>query len=387
MSSPTGEREVPEQLAALNGWLDESTCERLVSLWGRLGQLQDLIGNASITEVVTPPIDRSGQRVLEKFAQDHENWVFVMMDNGRMLAIDEASPAGHARPAEAVTFPELHSRLTAWWLVHAWRATDFLEDSIRALGAWRIPSAAVAGRALLEETAALAAEARLIATGWGEVKGTTAGGVESAQAARATLNPTLAAAAFGTRLKGFDKAPRATNILTLISGLQRTTQDDRFTKWYDWLSDASHPAFGARISYGSAPLRHKSGAVILRFHSRGALVLAPLNPEHSYVAEDAEHLKNEVADNIGQAVAVSGTVALSVLEQALAVVDDFGLTTEAALLTQRRMWRSWPPARGSRQCPCGRGKWAVCGHRWGAHAPVMEIPVTGQLCRELPHVP
>jgi hypothetical protein len=61
-------------------------------------------------------------------------------------------------------------------------------------------------------------------------------------------------------------------------------------------------------------------------------------------------------------------VITDVLQQALNVVDDAGLTTAAATLTLRAYWRNFTPVRGKRPCPCGRGPSSACGHRWGEPA-------------------
>jgi hypothetical protein len=70
----------------------------------------------------------------------------------------------------------------------------------------------------------------------------------------------------------------------------------------------------------------------------------------------------------------AGTYMLNLLEDGLAVVDDFGLTTAAATLTRLRYWRDFHPTRGSRACPCGRGKWSTCGHHWGSQIPTPHTP-------------
>lgn len=36
---------------------------------------------------------------------------------------------------------------------------------------------------------------------------------------------------------------------TYIDKLDKLSMSSKFSSWYDWLSDASHPAFGARLVY------------------------------------------------------------------------------------------------------------------------------------------
>lgn len=82
-----------------------------------------------------------------------------------------------------------------------------------------------------------------------------------------------------------------------------------------------------------------------------------------------ESLHNDVADVCVDSLLTCGSIGLDLLDDALAVVDDFGLTTRAAHLTDRDYWRKLSPTTGNRRCSCGRGKWATCQHWWAASAP------------------
>lgn len=357
--------------------LGEARCFELADLGLRVGTLQDLIDDAGTVEMVSPLMPASTANSWARSAGAHEHWVAASTADGDFVAMDEVTPEGEGRAFEAVFFPELHSRLVAWWLVHAWRSADLIEDTLRALAEWRIPTAAVTGRALLEEAGALVYEARRIFPVWKEIKSSQEDADQRAGLARETLGPVLLAAGMGTRLPGVSEKSKATNVLTYISGLQRATGDDRFTKWYDWLSDAAHPAFGARIALSSPPMAHDSRAMIIRFHARDPQVRSRVARDGTPVPGTDEPLRNEIADYLAESLITTGNVVLDVLNQSLVLVDDFGLTTEASLLTRRSIWRGFRPVRGSRQCPCGRGKWAACGHRWGEPAPTLEIPQTG----------
>jgi len=83
-----------------------------------------------------------------------------------------------------------------------------------------------------------------------------------------------------------------------------------------------------------------------------------------------------IAHTAADALIACGTIGADFLDQALFLVDDFGLTTQAATLTRRWYWRDFIPVRGSRACPCGRGKWSGCGHWWGHPAPTLTVPKT-----------
>jgi len=173
-----------------------------------------------------------------------------------------------------------------------------------------------------------------------------------------------------TRLKGTPQTLQATNVLTYVQKLARASGDQRYITWYDWLSDASHPAFGARIALASPPMLHDSKAVMTRTYARAPLIRQSANGRR-------EALENEVGLHAADALIAAGSVLCGLLADALHVVDDFGLTTGAAGLTQRFYWRDLKPVRGSRPCPCGRGAWSKCQHRWGQPAPSVSIPRTG----------
>ena len=107
-------------------------------------------------------------RVLRQYLRgSDETWAYVGTADGTpILAVDESSQEGMRDPAAAVVYPELHMRLVSWWLVHAWRSVDLLEDTIENLWRWRITSGAVTARAVIEEAGSLAEEARKLAAGW-----------------------------------------------------------------------------------------------------------------------------------------------------------------------------------------------------------------------------
>ncbi|MFC7482918.1 hypothetical protein ACFQX7_27060 [Luedemannella flava] len=185
--------------------------------------------------------------------------------------MDQPSEMGQCDPAAGVIYPELHSRLISWYLVHAWRAVDLAQDSLYNLGSWRITSGAVTVRALIEEAACLLDECTKLTTAWEQAKQTPPDPVARPDKVRSLLAQVLTEAGFSSRLKDFPELPKATNILTYVARLVRATGDERYRTWYDWLSDAAHPAFGARIALASPPMAHQTGAVVERYYARSPL--------------------------------------------------------------------------------------------------------------------
>jgi hypothetical protein len=341
--------------------------EALADLAGRVADLDALTVGAGTTDVLLKPMTTRDVRVLRQHLRgSDETWAYVGTADGTpILAVDESSQEGMRDPAAAVVYPELHMRLVSWWLVHAWRSVDLLEDTIENLWRWRITSGAVTARAVIEEAGSLTEEARKLAAGWTAAKAAPADLLERPQAVRDALAPVLLQAAFGSRMKISHEKVQATNVLTLVQKLAKATADDRFTEWYDWLSDAAHPAFGARIAFASPPMVHPSMAVMVRSYARSPMSLVG--------GGEQRLLEPTIAFAIADATVAAGKVITEVLEQALSVVDDVGLTTAAAPLTLRTYWRNFSPVRGKRPCPCGRGPSSTCRHRWGEPARTVTI--------------
>ncbi|MFJ9406791.1 hypothetical protein [Streptomyces sp. NPDC101393] len=340
----------------------------LSDLASRVADLRRMSVDAGTSDVLLVPLKGRDAQKWERLAsREAEDWVYLRSDDGAtVLAVDQVSEAGMRDPAAAVVYPEMHTRLVSWWLVHAWRSVDLLADTLENLRQWRITSGAVTARAVIEEAGSLVDEVGAIAKAWRVGKASAKDPMGRPTLVREAIAPVLMKAALGSRMKGSHEELQATNVLTLVKKLSRVTSDDGFPEWYDVLSDAAHPAFGARIAFATPPLAHPSRAVVVRSYARSPMSLRN--------GSEVQGLEPTVAFAVADSLIAAGMLMTGILEDGLAMVDDFGLTTGAATLTRRTYWRNFHPTRGSRQCPCGRGSWAVCGHRWGNAVPPLRIP-------------
>lgn len=152
--------------------------------------------------LLTPLTGRASQKWERLALREAEDWVYVRSDDGAtVLAVDQVSEAGVRDPADAVIYPELHTRLVTWWLVHAWRSADLLADTLDNLARWHITSGAVTARAVLEEAGSLVDEQNAIAQAWRTGKAAAKDSMKRPTLVRETLAPALLKAAFGSRMR------------------------------------------------------------------------------------------------------------------------------------------------------------------------------------------
>ena len=309
----------------------------------QIALLDELTRDAYVEEVLVIPMAVAAARAWKRMAASDDDFSASYTGGGWTFAVDRPSRLGARNLAGAVVFPPLHSQLLGWWLFHAWRSVDLLKAGLDASASGTTSVAAVTSRALIEELGCLVTEVRLV-----------------------QLAPMLATLLSASRMSKAN-APSATNVLTYVSRLDKLSKSTKFTDWYDWLSDASHPALGARLVHVTNPMRHESGAVVLRFHSRSPLHL--VGPRG-----DRTDFTYDIDTKARAALETCGALLFNYLYAALELVDDFGLTTSAPSMTERSYWRNLLPALPGDECPCGCGPWAESLHAWGAKAPSIPAP-------------
>lgn len=352
--------------------LGKATVEQLGEIHERAARLAASLGDAATTEFMVIPIPAALHETwYESARREGETWAYVQGRDGTLLAVDDVTDEGLLKPGQAVVYPSILGQLGSWWLVHAWRGNDLLVAALGDLGRWRLTTAPTLARALLEQVGCLVHQAPKLFDAWTACKSLTGAPLERPAEVRSAFQPLLAELIMGTRLPNTPDRFRATNVLTYLDALKKRTKDPGFARWYDWLSDASHPAYGARVALSGQPRVHEAGAVSVRFISQG--VLSTVSTSEFVSGNRAAGIpeNNEVAHVIAQSIIASAQVFESVLTQARALVEDFALTTNASRLTYRRLWPELVSAPAGVACPCGCGSTTRGDHRWGRPAPTL----------------
>ncbi|QEM25589.1 hypothetical protein D6M20_01845 (plasmid) [Rhodococcus qingshengii] len=346
--------------------LGQRRVDRIEKIRPKLRDLDVFIDNASTMDILLKSITHGKFEKLKSrsaFAPK-ENWLFARDDSTDTYLCTDDGPddLNPSKVYDALFYPELHTGIVAWWLLHAWRFTDLAEEAIRSLTTWHITVSAVSSRALIEEVGCILYESKKFSENWKKSKSLPE--PKRPLAVRELLHPVMVQSAFGSRgITDSTNLRPAPNVQTYVDKLAKETGEPQFLKWYAWLSNSAHPAIGSRMAYASQPIVHTTGAVMRRRFSRRPTSINGRSEELDFL------IAHQCADSTVAAVQVG----LSLLSQALEIVDDIGLTTGAATLTRHTYWRNLKPVRGNRQCPCGKGKWPACQHRWGGPTPAIAV--------------
>jgi hypothetical protein len=288
--------------------------------------------------------------------------------NRVVMAVDGVRTDGGASPFEALYGPETYSRTSGWWLARCWRSTELSLGAVTALQQWRLATAASLTRSLLENTAVWMHEYLRLSAAWSALKQSHVAEIAAGPEYSAFVE-SLKAVEHGTRVQDAAEPAKdptaedmvtgfkATNILTHLDHLQRAAPCWDVRDWYDWLSDAAHPAYGGNTLYLTQYAAHRSGAYAFKF-----LGSSPLSAE---VDDSGARSARPVPTLMAEALTALVPAQNSLRDETLRLVDDVMLTFDVTRATTRQTWRPLATSRGSRDCECGRGKWKDCRHLWG----------------------
>lgn len=362
-------RSVPASLLA--AWTDaEASWENLLADVG--------VAEAEMTQdtVLTylPSDEADAMRLAEQHRDVDEDWLYfgLRKTDKRMLLfpVRAGSNAG-PHPDPITLYYEVHTRLTAWWLTHAWRVSELSTCAAELAERGHRIAAACCARSLLETAAQLWADSQALRDTWTEVKlrgrpRLTDEAFRSRQELIAQVNQQQMAGKFDQRvpeLKAIFKSElERNNVMKVLDKLAKRVDTD-LAEHYGWLCNAVHPSVGTAMTFGTRPFGHATGGHATRFFARDPLATV-----------DASGELLEASDPIAIATAESATMALRVstatMDAALRTVDDIALTTSAATYAPFEYWRGLTPVARNDECPCRSGKKAKrCHHAWGDATP------------------
>jgi len=310
-----------------------------------------------------------------------EHWSLITMrrqQSGDLWAL--ACPTRSVGLETMWLFPfiEVHSILVTWWLTAAWRTRQLTEAGTILSEQAQTVAAAACVRALVETAAQLWVDARKLADAWGEIKREGSPTTDRDAARRRNdLMLVLNEVTLGSKFD--DKVPdlKATygriqrgNVLTSVEKLAKVV-GVQFQEDYQWLCNTVHPSLGNYFAFSSPMLRHNSGTHILTSFSGW-----PLSIERG----EERYLERPIQDAVARAHEQAVVVLRDVLDAALRLVDDVGLTTQAPKMSMVPYWRDLVVQDDQQLCPCRSGKRGYrCPHAWGDAG--VEIPMTFSIIR------
>jgi len=357
---------------------DRGVGKDLVDRWGAAhGALLALLDGVGATadvytsavKLIAKPIRDAGEFMewLQPHVREDGVWGFCTThspDGKQGLALP-LSPNAPLELSSQLVFVEMHTWLTAWWLMYAWRARQLATAVAQHYIADDIIAAAACARALVESAAAVWSDSRVLAEAWRAVKTDRSGLTESGAAARCQRMMTaLWGIMFGS------KFTRSQELKTAFGRFERTNvlgQIDKLSKAYscsladdyEWLCNTVHPSIGNAFVFGRLWLHHDTGTHLVAPYSGKALVIKL--PDGS-IQRNERPVEMAVVRGAGFAL----EVLTATLDEALRVVDDVGLTTRAPELARDKYWRNIRRPGLYELCPCRSGhkvKW--CQHIWG----------------------
>ena len=149
-----------------------------------------------------------------------------------------------------------------------------------------------------------------------------------------------------------------TNILTQIEKLDRVT-DSSIQGDYHWLCNAVHPSVGGLLAFASPMLVHKSRMCAFQTIAPFPIsIQSNRNPEERIVEETIETA-------LVRAATLAVDILTRTLDDALKIIDDVALTTNAPQMASFGYWRMLAQKGQNSLCPCRSGrKVKHCQHRW-----------------------
>lgn len=346
-----------------------SAAEDLIAFLDDVGATPEAITQTIQLRALATPSARAFADWLQP-QTDGEPWSFLTMrcDGGGIQAL--AMPTRSIGAETMVLFPfvELHTLCAVWWLTTAWRTRQLHEAAEALTRQAQTIAAAACVRGLLETAAQAWVDSRKLADAWCDIKqaGSPATDQDAAQrfeGMRQVLAEVLLGSKFDEKAPGLQETygrVKRSNVLTSIEKLTKRVgqqlQDD-----YQWLCNTVHPSLGNYYAFSSPSFVHDTGT-----HMITAFSGWPMSVENRGRHHAVRHVHEAVARSHEQ----SALILRQVLDTALRMIDDLGLTTRAPEISPTRYWRDLTLIDAQQPCPCRSGHRGYrCRHAWGDPAP------------------
>jgi hypothetical protein len=367
----------------MNRDVEPSIYERWRAAEHELSAFLERIGvtpEVSTAAVWLHPVPTAGEHAfgetLARAAGADENWAMLVTTpdaSGQQFGFAMPVASSHRDARFFFRFVEIHGRVVVWWLLYAWRSRELMSAVAAHADDLHPIAAAACARSLVETAAALWVDARKLESAWREAKAAGSHAMTDRSLARskpllAWLNEVQFGGKFDDKAAPETKAAfgsiSRTNVLGPVEKLAKVTDGDLQTD-YQLLCNVVHPSLGTTLAYGAPPMKHSTGTHSILWFSGLPLEVVELGDG-----------RREAERTVQTAIAMTSTVALTVvrvvLDQALKVVDDIGLTTGAPQVAAFPYWRALRPAPRNEDCPCRSGMKAKrCRHAWGEPVPAI----------------
>jgi len=254
---------------------------------------------------------------------------------------------------------DVYTSFGGWWVSHVWRATDLVRAAISCLESWQVIPGAACARSLVEGIAAFTVEGEEMLKKWSEFKALGPPDLDAVKAFQILFSAKLNQAQFGTRVGELASNSAAnlkrTHINDLLREFSKRVGGNILTN-YEWLCDAVHPSFGSQTAY----------VVTQGVHSTGATFAADLAHRPDLAQSKSPKIEPTVAWATVDTLIDSIDTFLEEAPRLRWLIDDLGLTTGVAFISNEAFIGRQAPFAENDICPCGRGIPASeCQHKWG----------------------
>jgi len=283
-------------------------------------------------------------------------------DRYHLYAYEGAKPAPRSSQVNTeFLWLTVHTYLTAWWLISAWRVQQLTDAATALLENGQLVAAASCSRSLVETAATLLMDEGEVRQRWSECRRfapTLAHPLPSDPYRK--LHDYVAEMMFGGKFR--EELPRDIAVLMSTPPTRKSVQtpmdrlakrDARIASAYELLCNTVHPSVGGVLSYVSGFRAAGPGENQVEFRRDAALAAV-------------ESGESSLVDAIEVGIIAGVHWSTRALDDALRVCDDIALTTRAPRWARTPYWRATVPSDRNAPCSCRSGrKTKACEHQWG----------------------